>query len=135
MYSVKRVSTQGGYSMSKTVLIVEDYPDIRKMMKVLIAWYGYTVVEAADGYEAVEKTVQFRPDLILMDLALPAMDGVTATKIIREMEGFDSISIVALTAYENTSFDKAIEAGFDNVVVKPLHFERLESFLNQYLAE
>lgn len=120
--------------MPKTVLIVEDYTDVRTMMKVLIAWYGYTVVEASDGYEAIEKTARFHPDLILMDLALPILDGVTATKIIREMEGFDKVSIVALTAYENTSFDKAIEAGFDNVVVKPLHFERLESFLNQYLA-
>src|SRR5215213_3398924 len=120
--------------MPKTVLVVEDYTDIRTMMRILIKRHGYEVVEAADGYEAVEKTVQFHPDLILMDLALPIMDGATATKIIREIEGFDKISIVALTAYRNTSFDKAIEAGFDSVLLKPLHFENLESFLNQYLA-
>ena len=120
--------------MPKTVLVVEDYTDVRTMMRILIKRHGYEVVEASDGYEAVEKTVQFHPDLILMDLALPIMDGVTATKIIREIEGFDNVSIVALTAYRNTSFDKAIEAGFDNVLLKPLHFENLESFLNQYLA-
>ena len=120
--------------MPKTVLVVEDYTDVRTMMRILIKRHGYEVVEAADGYEAVEKTVQYHPDLILMDLALPIIDGATATKIIRNIEGFDKVSIVALTAFRNASFEKAIEAGFDNVLLKPLHFENLESFLNQYLS-
>ncbi len=120
--------------MLKTVLVVEDYDDVRTMMKTLIKIYGYEVVEAANGYEAVEKTVQFQPVLILMDLAMPGMDGATATKIIRNIEGFEYVSIVALTAFENTSADSAIKAGFDDVIVKPLHFENLESFLNVYLS-
>ena len=120
--------------MSKTVMIVEDYADTRTLMKALIEWYGFEVVEAADGYEALEKTVQHHPDLILMDLALPIMDGATATKLIRKIEGFDKVSIVALTAFGNTSFEKAIEAGFDDVLIKPLHFENLEPLLNHYLA-
>lgn len=120
--------------MPKTVMIVEDYADTRTLMKVLIQWYGYDVIEAADGYEALEKSVQFHPDLILMDLALPIMDGVTATRLIREIEGFDKVSIVALTGFSNTSFDKAIEAGFDDVFVKPLHFENLEPLLTRYLS-
>jgi two-component system cell cycle response regulator DivK len=120
--------------MPKTVMIVEDFADTRNLMKLLIQWYGYDVIEAADGYEAIEKSVQFHPDLILMDLALPIMDGVTATKLIRELEGFEKVSIVALTGFDNTSFDKAIEAGFDNVFVKPLHFENLEPLLTRYLS-
>ncbi len=68
--------------MSKIVMIVEDSVDTRTMMKTLVGWYGYEVVEAADGYEAIEKSVQYHPDLILMDLALPIMDGATATKLI-----------------------------------------------------
>ena len=120
--------------MSKTVMVVEDYADTRTLMKALIRWHGYEVVEASDGYEAIEKSVQYHPDLILMDLALPLMDGATATKIIREIEGFDNVSIVALTAFSNTSFDKAIEAGFDDVLVKPPHFENLEPLLTRYLA-
>ena len=119
--------------MPKTVMIVEDYADTRTLMKVLIQWYGYNVIEAADGYEAVEKTVQYHPDLILMDLALPIMDGVTATKLIREIEGYDKVSIIALTGFGNTSFDKAIEAGFDDIFVKPLHFENIEPLLARYL--
>lgn len=120
--------------MPKTVMIVDDFADARSMMKILIRWHGYEVVEAADGYEAIEKSLQYHPDLILMDLALPIMDGATATKLIREIEGFDKVSIIALTGFSNTSFEKAIEAGFDNVLVKPLHFENLEPLLHQYLS-
>jgi CheY-like chemotaxis protein len=115
-------------------MIVEDLADTRTMMKVLVQWYGYEVIEAADGYEAIEKSVRYHPDLIFMDLALPIMDGATATKLIREIEGYDKVSIVALTGFSNTSFDKAIEAGFDDVLIKPLHFENLEPLLNHYLS-
>lgn len=120
--------------MAKTVMIVDDFADARSMMSFLIRHHGYEVVEAADGYEAIEKSIQYHPDLIFMDLAMPVMDGATATKLIREMEGFDKVSIVALTGFSNTSFEKAIEAGFDNVLIKPLHFENLEPLLHQYLA-
>jgi len=120
--------------MPKTVMIVEDYADVRMMMKILIRSHGYIVIEAADGFEALEKSVQYHPDLILMDLAMPIMDGATATRLIRKIEGCENISIVALTAYSNTSFNKAIEAGFDDVLIKPLHFEKLEPLLNHYLS-
>jgi CheY-like chemotaxis protein len=120
--------------MSKTVMIVEDYADTRTMMKLLLEWYGYHVVEASDGFEAVEKSVQYHPDLILMDLALPIMDGATATKLIREIEGFERVWIIALTGFGNTSFEKAIEVGFDDVLVKPLHFENIEPLLTHYLS-
>jgi two-component system cell cycle response regulator DivK len=119
--------------MSKVVMIVEDYTDARLMMKLVIEWYGYDVIEAADGVEAIEKNSQYHPDLILMDLALPLMDGAATTKIIRETEGFDNVSIIAVTAYGNTSFDKMIEAGFDDVFIKPVIFEKLEPVLHRYL--
>lgn len=120
--------------MPKIVLIVDDYEDTREMMRFIIQHYGYEVIEAADGSEAVEKSAQYHPDLILMDLALPVMDGATATKIIRKTEGNSKISIVALTGFKNTSFETAREAGFDGVLIKPLQFENLEPVLNQYLA-
>jgi CheY-like chemotaxis protein len=69
-----------------------------------------------------------------MDLVLPLTDGTAATKRIREVEGLDKVSIVALTGFENASFDTVVEAGFDGVLVKPLHFENLEPLLNYYLA-
>lgn len=119
--------------MGKTVLIVEDYADTRTMMKFLLQRFGYEVIEAADGQEAVEKVKQIHPDLILMDLSLPVMDGLTATQIIRKFDGFGKVPIIAVTAYGNSYYRRAIEAGCDDLINKPLDFDKLEPVLEQYL--
>ena len=120
--------------MSKTVLIVEDLPDIRTMMKFLVQSYGYKVIEAADGIEAVESVQKIIPDLILMDLSLPKMDGLTATQTIRKCDGLGKVPIIAVTAYGNSYYRRAIEAGCDDLINKPLDFDNLEPLLQQYLA-
>ncbi len=120
--------------MSKKVLIVEDYPDIRTMMKFLVESFGYEVIEAADGNEAVEKVQKCIPDLILMDLSLPNMDGLTATQIIRKFDGLGKVPIIAVTAYGNSFYRRAIEAGCDDLINKPLDFNNLEPLLQQYLT-
>ncbi len=120
--------------MAKIVLIVEDYIDIRTMMKFLLQRYGYEVIEAADGNEAVERVKQYKPDLILMDLSLPNMDGLTATQIIRKSEGVSKVPIIAVTAYGNSYYRRAIEAGCDDLINKPLDFNNLEPILEQYLS-
>ncbi len=120
--------------MSKIVLIVEDYADTRTMMKFLLQRFGYDVIEAADGQEAVERAKENQPDLILMDLSLPVMDGLTATQIIRKVEGYSKIPIIAVTAYGNSYYRRAIEAGCDDLINKPLDFDKLEPILEQYLA-
>jgi CheY-like chemotaxis protein len=120
--------------MPKTVLIVEDYADTRTMMKYLLQSYGYAVTEASDGQEAVTKVKESKPDLILMDLSLPNMDGLTATQIIRKFDGFSKIPIIAVTAYGNSYYRQALEAGCDDLINKPLDFNNLEPILNQYLA-
>jgi CheY-like chemotaxis protein len=119
--------------MPKTVLVVEDYADTRTMMKFLLQSYGFLVVEAADGQEAVDKAQQTPPDLILMDLSLPVMDGLTATQAIRKCSGFGKVPIIAVTAYGNSYYRQAIEAGCDDLINKPLDFDKLEPILNQYL--
>ncbi len=120
--------------MSKIVLIVEDYADTRTMMKFLLQRFGYDVIEAADGQEAVDRAKENQPDLILMDLSLPVMDGLTATQIIRKVEGYGKIPIIAVTAYGNSYYRRAIEAGCDDLINKPLDFDKLEPILEQYLA-
>lgn len=120
--------------MSKKVLIVEDYADTRTMMKFLLQRFGFEVIEAADGQEAVEKAKQQTPDLILMDLSLPVMDGFTATQKIRKFDGLGKIPIIAVTAYGKSYYRQAIEAGCDDLINKPLDFNNLEPILNQYLA-
>lgn len=120
--------------MGKKVLVAEDHEDIRKMMKILLEIYGYEVVEAQDGFEAVENAKQFHPDLILMDLAMPIMDGITATKAIRRGEEGSDVPILAVTGYGQDYAEKALESGCDEVLQKPLNFSRLRPLLNQYLA-
>ncbi len=120
--------------MSKIVLVVEDYADTRTMMKFLLQRFGYDVIEAADGQEAVDRAKENQPDLILMDLSLPVMDGLTATQIIRKVEGYGKIPIIAVTAYGNSYYRRAIEAGCDDLINKPLDFDKLEPILEQYLA-
>lgn len=120
--------------MPKTVLIVEDYADTRHMMKFLLQDFGFEVFEAENGEEAVAQVKQFMPDLILMDLSLPVMDGLTATQIIRKVDGSAKIPIIAVTAYGKSYYRQAIEAGCDDLINKPLDFDNLEPILNQYLA-
>jgi two-component system cell cycle response regulator DivK len=118
----------------KTVLVVEDYVDARAVMKFVVSGYGYEVIEAKDGFEAVEKARAHRPDLILMDLAMPEMDGLTATNIISELDGLSNVPIIALTAFGNSYFHKALQAGCAEMVEKPLDYEKLEPLLKRYLA-
>ena len=120
--------------MSKTVLIVEDMADIRMIMKILIESYGYKTITANDGYEAIEKVKEYHPDLVLMDIMMPILDGLNATKIIRQFND-DTVPIVAVTAYGKTYYQKAIEAGCNEVLGKPLDFDNLKPLLNQYLSD
>jgi CheY-like chemotaxis protein len=119
--------------MSKTVLIVEDYADVRAMMRIMVHKYGYDVIEARDGYEAMEKAQQYHPDLILMDLAMPVLDGFTATRMIRNFAGFGDTPIIVLSAYGDTYYDKAVEAGCNEVINKPIDFKTIKPLLQKYL--
>lgn len=119
--------------MSKKILIVEDYADVRAMMKYFVKRQGYEVIEAGDGYEAIEKVKEYNPDLILMDIAMPIMDGVTATEIIRDYFDKKTVPIIAITAHEEPYQSRAIKAGCNQVINKPIDFESIEPLLKQYL--
>ena len=120
--------------MTKKVLIAEDYADTRSFMKFLIESYGYQALEAADGQEAVEAVRQEHPDLVLMDLAMPVMDGLAATRVIRGFDGMARLPIIAVTAHGQSFYRQALEAGCDDLINKPLDFAALEPVLNQYLG-
>lgn len=119
--------------MSKKVLIVDDYADVRAMMKFFVKRQGYQVIEAGDGYEAIEKVKEHHPDLILMDIAMPIMNGVTATEIIRDFYDAEKIPIIALTAYGESYQYRAIKAGCDEVINKPIEFNKIAPLLEHYL--
>ena len=120
--------------VNKRVLLAEDETDLRKMMKILLEHHGYDVIEAADGYEAVEKAVAEEPDLILMDIAMPVMDGIDSARTIRRHEGLRDVPIVAVTAYGDFYAQRARNAGCDDVIQKPIDFARLKPMVEGYLS-
>lgn len=103
----------------KTILVVEDFDDVRDAMRILVELQGYKVVTASDGREAVEKARLFHPDLILMDIAMPLVDGIEATKQIKSDSSVSEIPIVAVTSYSKQYHDEALAAGCDQVLEKP----------------
>lgn len=121
--------------MSKKVLVAEDYDDVRDMMAILLRLHGFEVVEAVDGREAVDKTIEERPDIVLMDLGMPFMDGFEAVSIIRRNPKVSDTPIIAVTAYSNSYRARALEAGCDHVLQKPLEFEQLAPLLKRFALE
>ena len=119
--------------MDRTILVVDDFADARDFMKFIIESYGYKVVEAADGIEAIAVLKEHFPNLILMDIAMPVMDGLTATKNIRTIKYGTEIPIIAVTAHGKEFHGKAIAAGCNAVIEKPVDFDSLENIIKQYL--
>ena len=120
--------------MAKKVLIVEDYDDVREFMKILVQSYGYEAIEANSGIEAVLSVKGEIPNLILMDIALPDIDGIATTRIIREYLRGVPIPIVAVTASGKAIYEEAIEAGCNDVIGKPVDFDSLGPVFDQYLG-
>ena len=115
-------------------LLVEDFEDSRFMMRRLLELAGYGVVEASDGEQAVELAVQEHPALILMDLSLPKLDGLAATRRIRRHKGVGKTPIVAVSAHDSSeSRTEALEAGCDEYVTKPIDFDQLSELLERFL--
>jgi len=122
-------------SRDRTVLIVEDSDDARYFMRLALEQLGYRVVEAENGARAIEVAQRERPDIILMDLSLPIMDGLAATEKIRANEGLNEIPIVAVTAHQETDFRVGAKAaGFDAYVTKPIDMDFLGDLINGLLA-
>jgi len=110
-----------------TVLVVDDNADTRVVVRWMLERWGYNVVEAADGREALEKAVEHRPQLVVMDLSMPIADGYEAIRSIRAREEFASLPVIAVTAFDRAvSREGAEAAGFDHYLSKPIDFKRLE---------
>lgn len=118
--------------MRKKVLLVEDYADSRAMMRLMIEQQGHSVIEAAGAYEAIAKAEEYHPDLVLMDIGLPLLDGLSTAQMIRELENLDSIPIIAVTAFRDIN-EQADRAGCDGVLYKPVEMTELETVLNRHL--
>ena len=117
-----------------TVLVVEDFEDNRFMMRRLLEMSGYKVVEAVNGRQAVESAAAESPDIILMDLSLPLLDGLAATRKIREQGGASRVPIIAVSAHDSADFHaEALAAGCNEYVTKPIDFDQLVKLLERLL--
>lgn len=126
----------GQNGSGQTILVVEDFEDNRFMMRRLLEMGGYRVIEAVNGQEAVTMAASERPHLILMDLSLPQIDGLSATRQIRQLDGLAAVPIIAISAHDTSDFrSDALNAGCNEYLTKPVDFDRLESLLTQWLVK
>ena len=116
------------------VLLVEDFEDTRLFMRLELEEQGFIVFEAENGKVAVETAIREQPDVILMDLTLPLMDGFAATKLIRQNEGLKNVPVIAVTAHQEDDFRSDAKAsGFDAYVTKPIDMNSLKDLINGLL--
>lgn len=117
------------------VLLVEDTEDNRQMMRKLLEMSGFQVIEAINGKEAVEVASRIRPQVILMDLSLPFIDGLAATRQIRNLPGMKSVPIIAVSAHDTADFHSdALAAGCDAYITKPIDYPELEDTVKTLMA-
>jgi two-component system cell cycle response regulator DivK len=120
--------------MSRRILVVEDHEDNRRIVRDLLTAAGYEMIEAVTGEEGVALAERERPDLILMDIQLPGLDGYEATRRIKAHPALRTIPIIAVTSYALSGDDvKALEAGCDAYVTKPFSPRALLAKIREYL--
>jgi two-component system, cell cycle response regulator DivK len=120
--------------MSKRILVVEDTEDNRQIIRDLLTSFDYELIEAVDGEEGVTMAQSHHPDLILMDIQLPVMDGYEATRRIRAIPELAGIPIVAVTSYALSGDEaKTREAGCDGYVAKPFSPRQLLAKVREFL--
>ena len=118
----------------QTVLLVDDNEDVRALIRFWLEERGYCVVQATNGEAAVETALRERPDIILMDICMPQLDGFAATRRIRAREELRSIPILAISAHDIQELQSAaIDAGCEELLAKPVDSDKLENALSRLL--
>jgi len=121
-------------TMGKKILVIEDNEQNRYLFSFILEKNGYRVIVAPDGLEGIKKAKEERPDLILMDIMLPVMDGYEVTRRLRDLTEFKDVPIIALTAYAmEGDREKALQAGCNGYIPKPIIPDEFIKVLNSYL--
>ncbi|MDI6726574.1 MAG: response regulator [Smithellaceae bacterium] len=122
--------------MTHKILIVEDNPQNRMLVKDILEFHGFGVLEAADGEEGIAAARKEMPDLILMDLQMPVLDGFTAGKILKEDPATKHIKIIAVTSFAMVGDrERVMEAGFDEYISKPIDTRGLPALLKKMVEQ
>ncbi len=123
-------------SLSRKILVVDDNEDNRELVVKVLKSRGYVMVEAVDGEDALQKAQDERPNLILMDISLPKIDGYEVTRRLKIQEEYRDIPVVALTAHVmKGDKEKAIEAGCVGYIPKPIDVHELPEQIKHYLED
>jgi DNA-binding response OmpR family regulator len=115
-----------------SVIIADDNEDTRAMFRTLLEMKGYRVIEAGDGQEAIDLTVRENPGLVLLDLGLPKLNGLSVIRRLRKDLEVVSVPLVVITGFDK-HFQTAMAAGCDDYLLKPVDFDRLDQILDYYV--
>jgi len=119
---------------SRTILVVEDFEDTRLLLRTWLQRRGFRVIEAEDGLEAVKRATTENPDLIIMDMEMPQLDGLAATRQIRLVKKLGEVPIVAVSAYGADQFrEQALAAGCNEYVSTPFEPKSLERIIRSLM--
>ncbi len=130
--SLNRINTN---TDMKKALVVEDHPDMLYVLTMQMERLGFAVVSASNGKEGVEIAIKEKPNLILMDIMMPVMDGREATRIIRSMKETKNIPILATTGlFRESELRGCIEAGCNDYIVKPFTFKELQEKIQEFFS-
>ena len=122
--------------MKPVILVVDDNQTNRALLRDVLEPLGFAITEAENGRRAVELAEDCQPVVILMDISMPVMDGLSACREIRAMEGFTGVPIIVITAFGREDYeDEAYEAGCTHFLVKPLNFDYLLKLIAPYRPE
>ncbi len=122
-------------SSVKKILVVEDHADMRELLVWQLELMGFLPVTAERAQESVEKAMKEKPDLILMDIMMPGMDGRDAVRLLRSNRETEGIPILAATAlFREVDLKSCVEAGCDDYIVKPFTFQELQDKINLFIA-
>lgn len=127
-------SVMSAPSHTRTILVVDDFDDTRLLLRTWLERRGFRVIEAENGVEAVDKARHESPDLIIMDMEMPQLDGLSATRRIRQQENLSATPIVAVSAYGADQFrELALAAGCDEYVSTPFEPVALERIIRSLI--
>ncbi len=122
--------------MSRKILVVEDNDRNRELVKDILDIQGYHVLEARDGVEGVAMAREHKPDLVILDIQMPIMDGITAAKLIKSDPATRGITMIALTSFAmKGDRERLMEAGFDDYIAKPIDTRKLPEIVKKYLTK
>ena len=122
--------------MPKKILIVEDNEKNRTLVKDVLVYHGYEIIEACDGKEGIKMAKEHKPDLILMDIQMPVMDGITAGRILKNDLETKDIKIIALTSFAmKGDKEKILKGGFDDYIAKPIDTRKLSGYIERLLGK